>query len=247
MAISYGDSKYVKGKGYTDAKSGKVIQKTSNSTPKRSSSSSSSKASTPSYDKNINYSQAIEKAIAEGKSQSYINNLATQRDAKIAGEKMTGVPTTKSLLGGTYNNAMNNYTGLGQQIINDTAGKVKVGKTFDEVMPWESFYNEGLQRDKVTQDYQPEYQRALDTTTKSKIYNTDSLLTDLGARGLSGGGGTALYKQRLLNDDFTQKFKDLETKKNDDLATTMQKIYNDTLNMYNNKKLDYNKKNYITY
>lgn len=248
MAIRYTDTKYVKGKGYTDAKSGKVVQKASNT---QSKSSSSPKSTSPAYDKSTNYSKLIEDLISGGNyNQSALDKLIEARNAKIKAEGMANNVVSSNDLVNSFVDLNQTPVGkgkLGNQIVNNIAGKVKVGKTFDEVMPWETYYNETAQRDKVTQDYMPEHNQRVDLTTKAKISDRSTLLNTLGSRGLSGAGGTALYKQRLLDDEYRRKFDELEKKKKDDIALTMQRIYNDTLSTYNTKKADYNKQNYITY
>ena len=47
------------------------------------------------YDKNVDYAAAINKAVKEGKSQSYIDQLQRQRQAKIKGENLNNDGTKK--------------------------------------------------------------------------------------------------------------------------------------------------------
>lgn len=110
------------------------------STKKSSSTSksSSTKISTPTYDKNVNYTNAINKAIAEGKSQSVLNKLISQRNAKISGENMGGsVASTAGIVSSAKANNpkatdyITQYTG-GQQ-------QAKAAKQFEELVPYQQF------------------------------------------------------------------------------------------------------------
>lgn len=76
--------------------SGKTTNTTTNSSKVTNSGSGSSSYGGISYDKNTDYAALINKAKSEGASQSVIDTLTAQRNAKIAGENLNSDGSKKS-------------------------------------------------------------------------------------------------------------------------------------------------------
>lgn len=79
----------------SSSKSGSTTSTAKKTTSTTSGKSTSSSHGGVSYDKNVDYAAAINKAVASGASQSYIDQLQRQRQAKIAGENLNNDGTKK--------------------------------------------------------------------------------------------------------------------------------------------------------
>lgn len=80
-----------------------------------------------SYDKNVDYAAAIKQAKANGASQSVIDQLTAQRNAKIAGENLNSDGTKKSS-GSSGSSSSTSYGGVSYDKNTDYAQKIKDAK-----------------------------------------------------------------------------------------------------------------------
>lgn len=163
--------------------------------------------------------------------------------SRLAGSMVNKAKNTTGR-GGSTNKVQ--YSGPGQGIYDAVTGLSR-GETFEDTLPFKSFFDRGTETGKVRTEYEPYRKENIQELTEAKNIGSEQLGTRLGASGVSGGGGTAKYQGDLFDNRFARAFRDLGRQSEDQILTELARRESRASGGYGLKQSDFDPSNYLTY